>query len=101
MQQLAADDDALHVRRALVDLRYPNVAASGRREIVSDRGINSELWIIDLQTRVSTLFNVEGVGVDGDWMDDDQYIHFASTRAGPWDIYRKRADGLGPVQLLV
>jgi dipeptidyl aminopeptidase/acylaminoacyl peptidase len=57
---------------------------------------NSDLWVVDLTTGLSTRFTFDP-GFDGQpvWSPDGRYIAWQSRRGGAPDIYRKAADGSG------
>jgi serine/threonine protein kinase len=81
----------------------PRVSPDGRRvavTIVSSSG-NFDIWIYDLtrSTRSRLTFEPsrEGSAV---WSPDGSWIVFASSRKGPSDLFRRRADGSGGEELL-
>jgi serine/threonine-protein kinase len=62
---------------------------------------NWDLWVYDRIRQVSTRLTFEdGTDGPGVWSPDGKYIAFSSARQGPLNIYRKRADGSGDVELL-
>ena len=64
---------------------------------------NSDLWIVDLTSGVSTRFTFNpGADSQPVWSPDGRYVAWQSRRNqnDPWGLYRKAADGSGVDELL-
>ena len=63
---------------------------------------NSDIWVIDLTSGVSTRFTFDP-GFDGQpvWSPDGRYLAWQSDRSKTMGIYRKAADGSGGDELLI
>jgi serine/threonine protein kinase/Tol biopolymer transport system component len=81
-----------------------NVALSpdGRRLATSGSDPNIDVWITDLNRRVTTRFTFDAAN-DGMpvWSPDGSMIAFVSSRLGSDAIYLKRSDGVRSESLLV
>ena len=63
---------------------------------------NMDLWVHDLERGTGTRLTFDPAGdILPVWSPDEQYIAFASSRQGPPQLYRKRADGSGEPELIV
>ncbi|MDA2934204.1 DPP IV N-terminal domain-containing protein, partial [Acidobacteria bacterium AH-259-D05] len=81
----------------------PRVSPDGRRvalTIYEDDG-QRHVWIYDIERDSFSRLTFEGE-LNGTliWTPDGQWITFQSTRDGPRNLYRKRADGTGPAERL-
>ena len=83
----------------------PSLSPDGTRlamEVSDPRtGVHS-VWIRNLARGTSLRLTFDTAGSHFPvWMPDGEWIVFASGRKGPWDLYRKRASGAGPDELLL
>ncbi len=72
---------------------------------VADRGQSgfyTPLWLMDAATGASSRFTFDNFD-DGSpiWSPDGRWIYFNSNRGGPYNIYRKKADGSADAELVV
>ena len=59
----------------------------------------SSIWIVDVASGASTRLTFDKFEDTWPvWSKDSQWIYFSSNASGPLNIYRKRADGSGPVE---
>jgi serine/threonine-protein kinase len=76
--------------------RNLELAPDGRRAAVTileeDR---SDVWLADLQNGTLNRLTFAGFNIEPVWSPDGEWIYYASNRAGPYNIYRRRADGEG------
>jgi serine/threonine-protein kinase len=75
----------------------PKLSPDGRRLALTVlRGGNWDIWVFDLERKVSTRLTFHD-GYDGDqvWSPDGEYLVFTSDRDGVENPYLKRADGSG------
>ena len=82
-------------------LEWPALSPDGRRVAVGRRVQgNPDVWILDgLRTRPLTFDGNSDTGPI--WSPDGQWIVFSSNRKGPFNLYRKRSDGVGSEELLL
>ncbi len=60
-----------------------------------------DIWLLDLLRGVSTRFTFDTAPDRGAvWSPDGGSIAYASSRTGPWDLYRKASSGAGGDELL-
>jgi len=60
-----------------------------------------DIWLLDLVRGVRTRFTFDTAPDRGPvWSPDGGRIAFASSRAGPWDLYQKASSGAGSDELL-
>jgi serine/threonine protein kinase/Tol biopolymer transport system component len=86
--------------------RYEALAFSpdGRRLIASRRSsaVATDLWMIELGRAVSTRFTFGTSTVSNPvWSPGGDWIAYNANPTGPYDIYRKRADGTREPELLL
>jgi len=61
----------------------------------------SSLWIVDVATGSLTRLTYDKHdNMNPIWSPDGRWIYFQSNADGPYNIYRKRADGSGPEELV-
>ena len=82
---------------------WPRISTDGQRVVVvvvdTD---NTDVWIHDLKHSTQTrLTRDPSFDAHPIWTPDGKRIVFASAREGSVGLYRKRADGTGPVDLLM
>jgi Tol biopolymer transport system component len=58
------------------------------------------VWKVDLSRGINSQLTVEALSMNARWSRDGQYVFFDSARGGAAGIYRKRADGTGPEELI-
>jgi eukaryotic-like serine/threonine-protein kinase len=58
-------------------------------------GDRSDLWIGSVDDGSLRRLTFEGFNIEPVWSRDGEWAYFASDRTGPFNIYRKRADGSG------
>ena len=64
-------------------------------------GSNWDVWVYDLTREVATRLTFhDGYDADQIWTPDGEYLIFTSDRDGAANLYRKRADGSGDVEVL-
>ena len=81
---------------------YPRFSPDGRRIAVNVENLGTrDVLVFDLDRSTRTRVTVEGSNSDPIWTPDGRYITFASNRAGPFNLYRKSADGSGVAELLL
>jgi eukaryotic-like serine/threonine-protein kinase len=62
---------------------------------------NSDIWVVDLSTGVSTRFTFDaGSDAQPVWSPDGRSLAWQAYRNNTWGIYRKAADGSGVDELL-
>jgi Tol biopolymer transport system component len=82
-------------------LEWPALSPDGRRVAVARRRDgNPDIWVLDgvHQTRLTTDPSSDNGPV---WSPDGNWIVFSSNRKGPFNLYRKRSDGVGSDELLL
>ena len=76
----------------------------GKRAVIEkNTGPNSsDLWIVDMERALATRLTSQPTSsvLNATWSPDGKQIAFACDVTGPYDIYRKRADGEGSEELL-
>ena len=80
----------------------PRVSPDGQRLLfgVGEEG-ESNIWTYDLERDSFSRLTFEGErNGTAYWSPDNQWIIFSSTRDGPQNLYRKRADGSGSAERL-
>jgi serine/threonine protein kinase/Tol biopolymer transport system component len=82
--------------------RHLMLSVDGSRIAVSrlDPGTGKhDIWIINRQRGITERITRDPVGASfPHWSPDGKTIVFASARAGPWDVYKRPADGTGADQ---
>jgi serine/threonine-protein kinase len=61
-------------------------------------GDRSDVWVIDAANGMSSRLTFRGFNIEPVWSRDGRWVAFASNEAGPFNIYRRRADGSGAVE---
>ena len=86
------------------DLVSVAISPDGTRLVASitDSDGTTDLWVKQLDT--GPLFRLTFEGTENrraQWSADGQFVTFVSNRAGQGDLWRKRADGSGPAELVL
>jgi Tol biopolymer transport system component len=82
--------------------RNMKVDAVGRRLALTVLdGSRSDVWIAAIEQGTLSRLTFEGFNIEPVWSPDGQWVSFASNREGPYNIYRKKADGSGPAERLL
>lgn len=82
---------------------YRNAQAGGKGQVVATALTQgrSDVWIVDAASGASSRLTYAGFNVDPIWSPDARWVAFASKTDGPFNIYRRRADGSGAPERLV
>ncbi|HSD72341.1 MAG TPA: hypothetical protein VLE54_06095, partial [Thermoanaerobaculia bacterium] len=87
------------------DYYHPRLSHDGRRiavAIIDPQTAYSDIWIHDLERRVSTRLTFgPGVNIFPIWSPDDERIVFASSRKGLLDLYQRAVSGTGQDEILL
>jgi serine/threonine-protein kinase len=81
----------------------PRFSPDGREIAFSiAEGQDPDIWIYDVAGSAVRRFTFEGNNTYPEWSRDGRWIGFSSTRSGSnrRDLFRKRADGSGPAEVL-
>ena len=80
----------------------PRISPDGQRFTVGVRvGGESNIWTYDLERDSFSRLTFKGErNGTSQWSPDSQWIIFVSSREGPQNLYRKRADGSGSTERL-
>jgi Tol biopolymer transport system component/tRNA A-37 threonylcarbamoyl transferase component Bud32 len=65
-----------------------------------ESGTKADIWILDVRRTALTRFTFDGTNGSPLWTPDGKEITFRSLRNGPYEIFRKAADGSGEERLL-
>jgi hypothetical protein len=78
----------------------PRLSPDGHRVILAYRNDATEdLWIHDISRSVTERFVAEPASEwSADWTADGERVVFTSRRDGPFQLYSKRANGLGDIE---
>ncbi len=83
----------------------PNLSPDGTRlamEVSDPRTGAHSVWVRNLTRGTSLRLTFDAAGSHFPvWMADGEWIVFGSGRKGPWDLYRRRASGVGPEELIL
>ena len=92
-QEMLAVDPGLYA--------WPRISPNGTKVVLARLQDNWDVWIHDLTTGVSTQLTFDpGRDYSPIWTPDGEYVVFHSSRDGPFNIYRRRADGTDEVERL-
>ena len=82
-------------------LRFPPTAP-GSSTSITDSDRTTDLWVKQLDTGPLFRLTFEGTeNLRALWSRDGQFVTFVSNRAGQRDLWRKKADGSGPAELVL
>jgi len=80
---------------------WPRISPDGTKVALARLQDNFDVWIHDLTTGVSTQLTFDpGVDYSPIWTPDGEHVVFHSSRDGPFNLYRRRADGTDEVERL-
>jgi len=80
----------------------PGLAPDGRRAAISRmRDGNRDIFLILDPHRSVRLTSDASIDLSATWSPDGRWIGFISNRNGTFDLYRRRADGLGSDELIL
>ena len=92
-QELLAVDPGLYA--------WPRISPDGTKVALVRLQDNYDIWIHDLTTGVSTQLTFDpGRDYSPIWTPDGEHVVFRSSRDGPFNLYRRRADGTDEVERL-
>jgi len=77
----------------------PRISPDGRRFLVWTQG-DRNVWVHDLSRGVTTRLTSEGRNARAIWTPDGMRITYASTSAGPENLFWRAADGSGKAERL-
>ena len=74
-----------------------------RAAVTVNTGAARDIWIVDLARATPSQFTFGSSGINSlpVWSDDGSWIMFSSTRAGPYQLYRKPSNGSGTDDVLL
>lgn len=58
----------------------------------------SDVWIMGLETGSLQRMTFDGFNIEPVWSPDGEWIYYSSNRAGPYNVYRRRANGHGAAE---
>ena len=77
---------------------YPRLSPDGSTIALEARADDQDLWMWNVARESMTRFTVDpAIDVYPTWTSDGQTLLFASTRSGPFMIYKRSATGTGEV----
>ena len=81
---------------------YPRLSPdSTQLGVVIGQVGNRDVWVSDIARGARTRVTSEGDNTVLIWTPDGRQVTFASDRSGPFNLYRKPADGSGDAELLL
>ncbi len=84
---------------------YRNVAVGpggGRAAVTVLDGRRSDLWVVGLGDGALTRLTFDGFNIEPTWSADGRWVSFAGKGdTGPFNLFRRPADGSGPAERLV
>lgn len=77
---------------------YRNVRANGRDQLAvtmlaRDR---SDVWVVGAKSGTFSRLTFGGFNIEPIWSPDGLWVAYASNAAGPFNVFRRRADGSAP-----
>jgi len=79
---------------------HPRLSPDGKKVVLGIAGDSPNLYIYDIAANSLKQFTTEANNAMPIWTPDAKRITFRSTKAGPWNVFWKSADGSGPVEQL-
>jgi Tol biopolymer transport system component len=82
---------------------FPRLSPDGQRlsfSTFNTRGIDRNVWLYEISRGALSRLTTEGQNVTPIWTPDGKKLTFASTAAGPYNLFWKPADGSGSVERL-
>ncbi len=76
----------------------PRFSPDGRRIAVGIGellGGRPDIWALDLSQSILSRVTYDSSSVYPEWSPDGQWVHFATSRGGDYDLWRARSDGSG------
>ena len=76
----------------------PRFSPDGRRIAVGIGellGGRPDIWSLDLAQNILGRVTYDSASVYPEWSADGQWVHFATSRGGDYDLWRSRSDGSG------
>jgi len=61
----------------------------------------SDVWIADLKSGTLNRLTFAGFNIEPVWSPDGEWVYYASNRLGPYNIFRRRANGQGAEERLL
>ena len=105
VRELVQRDASGRITTIPAPLRYYRnleLAPDGQRAAVTilqeDR---SDVWMADLRNGTLNRLSFEGFNIEPVWSPDGEWVYYASNRSGPYNIYRRRANGQGAEERLL
>ena len=80
---------------------WPRISADGTKVALVRLQDSYDIWIHDVTSGVSTQLTFDlAVDYSPVWTPDSEHVVFRSSRDGPFNLYRRRADGTDEVERL-
>jgi Tol biopolymer transport system component len=82
----------------------PRFSPDGRRIAVGIGellGGRPDIWALDLAQNILSRVTYDSSSVYPEWSPDGQWVHFATSRSGDYDLWRARSDGSGVEESVV
>lgn len=61
----------------------------------------SDVWLVDPASGALSRLTFDAFNIEPTWSPDGKWVAYASNRQGPFNIYRRRADGSAPAERLL
>jgi Tol biopolymer transport system component/DNA-binding winged helix-turn-helix (wHTH) protein len=61
----------------------------------------SDVWIADLKSGTLNRLTFAGFNIEPVWSPDGEWVYYASNRLGPYNVFRRRANGQGAEERLL
>jgi len=98
------DTEGIEARLDLDPNLFRNLRVDPRGEMVAVTildGERSDVWTTSLDSPNLSRLTFSGFNIEPRWSPDGEWVVFASNRDGPFDIYRKPANGAGVAERIV
>ena len=79
---------------------HPRLSPDGQRVAVSIAGASPNIFLYDIPGNRLTQITSEATNTFPVWTPDGKRLAFRSTKAGPWNVFWKPADGAGAAEQL-